>query len=541
MRILRVPGPWIFAIPLVLTGAMYARFFSGFWLGDDFGYLRQVWLAASHHQLWEHTWTQFLQVDPTVVFYRPMMVASTALSGWIAGDTFAAWFGFNYLVHLGNTAMVALLTERLAAACGRDGRIAGIITAAFFGLCPALAEGVFWVAARADACVTLLTLAGFYAWASSPKSPMRAAALPLLLIIALGFKESAAVFPLQMGLVALAWPVRLSRAQLLAVVACAVLVVVFFIVRAHFFGSFWRVYTRPDTAPRPDELWLGVRSIGVWWNGLTWNRPGAATAYVGLLGSACVLVAAAMRDRQARLAAALAGACAGIIVATLLSVNGMVASGEGGRLAYTPAAWLALAIGVAGSQATPQMGPKEIRARVADAGFALLVCATIAGAWVLQGELRTARSAQNLVRNIVNGSYAWAAAHSGLTLLMIEENYGPVVMTRPAQGWLMLPPVQPTPLLHRVLPTLSAELGARYDQLSAGLGTRLDKVRPSTLDAEEIGRLFIHDTVRWPEHYACWSARARGIVEIEAPDPGDRTRWTTALRDALGQCSTGKL
>ena len=58
-----------------------------------------------------------------------------------------------------------------------DGRVAGIIAATFFALCPILAEGVFWVAARADACVTLLTLAGVYVWASSPTSAMRAAAL----------------------------------------------------------------------------------------------------------------------------------------------------------------------------------------------------------------------------------------------------------------------------------------------------------------------------------------------------------------------------
>lgn len=541
MRPLPARSPWIFAIPLALTAAMYARFFSGFWLGDGFGHLHQVWLAAANHELWEQTWMQFLQVDPAVVFYRPLMAASAALNEWIAGNTFAAWFGFNYLVHVGNTAMVALLIARLAAACGRDGRMAGIIVAAFFGLCPALAEGVFWVAARADACVTFLTLVGVYAWASPSKSTMRAAVLPLLLIIALGFKESAAVFPLQMALVALAWPTRLSRAQILAVVACGVLVVIFLIVRAHFFGSFWRVYMRPDELPHLDELWLGVRSIGDWWRALTWNRPGGAMAYVGFLGSACVLVAAGTRGLQRRLAAALFCAFAGLVVATLLSVNGMVASGEGGRLTYTPMAWLALAIGVAGAKPTLDAGPKEIHEAYSRAGLALLLCATIAGAWVLQGELRTARSAQNLVRNIVNASREWAVAHPGLTLLMIDENYGPVVTTRTAQGWLMLPPVQPTPLLHRVLPTVSAELEARYDQLSAGLATRLARIRPRSLDADELKRLFVHDTTRWPEYYACWSARAQGIVEITAPDPSDRMRWTAALRDALGRCTTGKL
>lgn len=541
MRRSLVPRPWMYAIPLVLAAAVYARFFAGFWLGDDFGFLHQMWLAAANHDLWEQTWTQFVRVDPTVVFYRPMMVASVALNEWIGGNDFAVWFGFNYLLHMGNTAMVALLSARLAAACGRDGRIAAIVVAAFFGLCPTLAEGVFWVAARADACVTLLTLVGVYAWAASPILTMRAAILPLLLVVALGFKESAAVFPLQMALVALAWPTRPSRAQIVAVVASLVLVVFFFVVRAHFFGSFLRVYTRPDTLPHFDELWLGIRSIGDWWKGLTWNRPRGATAYVGLLGSACVFVAAGTRGPQGRLAAALFCAFAGLVIATLLSVNGMVASGEGGRLTYTPMAWLALAIGVAGAKPMVESGPKEIHQKYARAGLALLLCATIAGAWVLQGELRTARSAQNLVRNIVNGSREWAVAHPGLTLLIIEETYGPVVTTRNAQGWLVLPPVQPAPLLHRVLPTPSAELDARHDQLSAGLATRLDKIRPSRLGADELSRLFAHDTAHWPDHYACWSARAQRIVEITSPDPSDRTRWTAALRNAIGQCATANL
>ena len=127
-----------------------------------------------------------------------------------------------------------------------------------------LAEGVFWVAARADAYVTLLTLAGVYVWASSPTSAMRAAALPVLFTLALGFKESAAVFALQMMLVALAWSGRLSRAQIGAVAACFLLVALFLVLRAHFFGDFWRVYMRPDTAPRVDALWPDVGSIADW-------------------------------------------------------------------------------------------------------------------------------------------------------------------------------------------------------------------------------------------------------------------------------------
>ena len=514
---------------------MYARFFAGFWLGDDFGFLHQTWRTAADHELWSRTLRQFFSADSSgVVFYRPMMIASVALNEWIARDNFAGWFALNLLVHLLNTIVVATLVTRLASACGRDGRIVGIVAATFFALCPVLAEGVFWVAARADAWVTLWTLLGFLAWASSPPSPTRAAALPLCLALALGFKESAAVFPLQMALVTVAWPNRLSRAQLLALAAAAVLTVLYLVVRAHFFGEFWRVYTRTAPAPHLGALWLAAGSIGDWWKGLTRNTPGSAIAYVGLAACACVFLAATARGAQRRLGAALLCAAAGLVVATLLSIDGMAASGEGGRLGYAPIAWLALAIGVAAARPLQDGGASETRYR--RAGLVLLSCATVAGTWVLQGELRTASSAQGLVRDIVNASRAWAATHPGLTLLVIDERYGPVVTTRNAQAWLVMPPIQPEPLLHRVLPTLPQELNSRYDQLSAGLATRLNKIPPSRLDADELGLLFKRDAARWPEWYACWSEPARGLVALAAPEPSDRAQWTEALRDGLRKC-----
>jgi hypothetical protein len=214
----------------------------------------------------------------------------------------------------------------------------------------------------------------------------------------------------------------------------------------------------------------------------------------------------------------------------------MAETGEGGRLGYTPIAWLALAIGVASARPMPEARPDDGRGRYRRAALGLLLCATIAGTWILQSELRTARAAQNLVRDVVQAMPEWAGSHPGLTLLLLDENYGPVVMTRNAQGWLALPPVQSMPLLHRVLPTLPKELDARYEQLSNGLAGRLDRIRPSRLDAAELGRLFERDAVRWPAHYACWSVHAGRIVEISAPDPVDRAQWTEALRSALGRC-----
>ena len=194
-------------LPVALAAAMYARFFGGFWLGDDFANLHRTWFAAQRGGLLAQTWSELAGTVPSQgAFYRPLMTASLSLNQWLAADRFAGWFAFSYLVHLANAALVAALVARLAAACGRDGRVAGALAAAFFAVSPLLAEGVFWVSARSDPCVTLLTLAGFFLWAAPNGNKERRSkawlGLPLLLVPALGFKESAAVLPLQLVVIA---------------------------------------------------------------------------------------------------------------------------------------------------------------------------------------------------------------------------------------------------------------------------------------------------------------------------------------------------
>ena len=531
--------PWIVALPVVLAAAMYARFFGGFWLGDDFGNLHRAWSDAQRGALWSQTWAQFFAAVPSEgAFYRPVMIASLSLSERLAGSRFAGWFAFNYAVHLANTALVALLVARLARACGRDGRIAGAVAAAFFALCPMLAEGVFWISARADASVTLLTLAGFYAWAGAPTTPLRALALPLLLAPALGFKESAAVFPLQMLLVMLAWPARLSRAQIAAVGGCFVLVLLFFAIRAHLFGNVWQVYPAADHRALLERLWHGAESIVPWWRALTRHDAAIPPAYAALSAAALACLGLGARGAARRVAAALLIASMGLAAATLLNLGGMSGAGEGGRLTYTPIAWLALALGVAGARPLQGIGESahDSPAAYRRAGVALLACASIAGAIVLDTELRAARFAQRDMRALAQALPPWSATHSGLTLLIVPEREGAVVTARNAQGAIALPPVQPEPLLHRVLPTLPEEIALRHDQLSSGLATRLAELRPSQVDAAELTRLSERAAPRWPDHYACWSPTARQVTEFSAPEPADRARWIGALRQASARC-----
>jgi hypothetical protein len=82
------------------------------------------------------------------------------------------------------------------------------------------------------------------------------------------------------------------------------------------------------------------------------------------------------------------------------------------------------------------------------------------------------------------------------------------------------------------LPTVPREMATRHDQLSRGLATRLDALRPVRADAQMLAQLLAPDVPRWPDHYACWSPRDRRIVELSAPDPTDRAQWVNALEQA---------
>ena len=100
----------------------------------------------------------------------------------------------------------------------------------------------------------------------------------------------------------------------------------------------------------------------------------------------------------------------------------------------------------------------------------------------------------------------------------------------------MLPPVQPQTLLHRVLPTLPEEIELRHAQMSNGLATRLEKVRPAAFDEEQVKLISVPDVPRWPEHYGCWDSASQRIVELDAPEPAQLAHWAAELRKGIARC-----
>ena len=140
------------------------------------------------------------------------------------------------------------------------------------------------------------------------------------------------------------------------------------------------------------------------------------------------------------------------------------------------------------------------------------------------------RSTQESTRDFLEQVAEWPANHSGTTLLILPEQAGRLPVFRNAQSGIVMPPVQSEPLLHRVIPTLDHELGARHAQIAAGLITQIDRLRPSEVDWRTVGAMLQPAPARWPDHYACWSWRQPTIQPLQAPAGFDNEKtWLADL------------
>ena len=523
----------------IVVAIIYAPGFGGFWLGDDMANLHRAFMLSQQGTLWPDALRLFAEPVPSEgAFYRPMMMLSMALNYALADANYAGWYLVNFAVHLSNTFLVALLVRRFAELVDCEATVAAPLAALLFGLCPSIAEGVYWMSARSDGWVTLLTLAGVYFWAGSATSMASRTALvfPLLLIAALGFKESAAVLPLQMFLLAVAWPSALSRQQRWALAGAFVAVALFMAWRAFLFGNAWQVYTHGagGGVALHIKFWHSLQSLGPWWTALTASTPAWSVAYLICFCVALLLGAMLRPLPQWRLAFALAAASGGLAVATLLNLGGMSANGEGGRLTYGPVAWLMIAVGVFVSH------PKSLAARASrwpQAATAALSLALLTGFVVLWGQLGAAWRAQAGMRMMTQSIPPWAASHAGLTMLLVPDHDGAVVIARNAQGGMVLEPIQRQPYLHRVLPTLASETPLRQQQFCGGMAPRLEIVRPRLLDNQTLASIAVRADTVWPEHVACWSKSLQKIVPLLSP-PKDVSceAWLASVKPAIESC-----
>jgi hypothetical protein len=534
-RARRIAAAWPLLVPVLLAAVLYARGFQGFWLGDDLPNLHRTHEWSQAGRLWSDTLRQFLApITGGGSFIRPMMIATLSLNYEIAGARYAGWYALNFAVHLANVALLVLVILGFARRLRCEGRGAAFVAALVFGLNPLISEGVYWISARSDQWVALCSLAAIAAWIRDDREGTSHGvwAYPLLLVVALGFKESAAVLPLQMALLALAWPSPRPRGMAFAAAAGLGVMVLYFAFRMYLFGSFFETYLGA-----PGQTWIGaiervragVHSLPGWWSALAHARPSHAALYPAALAVGLVVALASTRSAGLRLALAAIASSAGMVAATLHSLGNFASNGEGGRLLYGPVAWLALGLGLLLVRAA---GERSIAWKVA-CGLALL--AALAGAGILQSTIRQVTHAQQGSRALVAALAQLASSRGSLSMVIVPENQGSTVLYRNGQGGLVLPPVQERPILHRVIPSLPRDIPVRYDQFARGLAKRVDETVPANAEAATLKKLLVADEARWPP-VLCWQPGERRLVELPLADSSRRDRWIGQTRAAARAC-----
>lgn len=491
---------------LGLAGLVLAPLLGGYWLGDDYSNLYRVWEQSERGDLLRGTLAFLVSpVDAVGAFYRPSMMTSLAANYALFGADYTGWAATNFAVHLGAAALVFSIVLRL---CPRDAVWPASAAALLFALHPMPIEGVAWVSARADGWVTLLTLGAFRIWLDArPGKWARCAAVPLLLVPALGFKESAVIFPLQLAVFALLWPGPAGRPRWIALALTAVLAGLFLGLRLGITGSAVEAY-RGSMGSGMDP-----RSLIDWWSALFAARHTLALIFTAAFLVMPLFVLGRGRFVEQRKVIAAFLAASGLMAATLLNLGVFADSGEGGRLLATPVAWWCIGIGAL----LGTLPSDSLRARLAGIAAAVAMLTSIPLTVHLVGEFRSAQDSMRALTAAVSGI---AEAHPGLTLLLTPEMIGPVIAARNASGALVFPPHQDRPLLHRVLPTRDQRIERRHRELRNGLATRLAAEPPSDLEMDTIARLLEPAPPRPPEWIGCWDPEA--LMARIQPWPADR-------------------
>ena len=132
---------WMLPIPVVCAAALYARFFGGYWLGDDFGNLQSGLFAAQRGETLAQAWAQLFTAVPSEgAFYRPAMSAAVLFNAALAGTRFAGWFAVNFAMHLANVVLVAIAVATLARHAAATAASPAWSQRCLFAACPLLAD-----------------------------------------------------------------------------------------------------------------------------------------------------------------------------------------------------------------------------------------------------------------------------------------------------------------------------------------------------------------------------------------------------------------
>jgi hypothetical protein len=302
--------------------------------------------------------------------------------------------------------------------------------------------------------------------------------------------------------------VQRARRTLLACAPALVLFLAYLGWRVHLFGQALQVY--PDTPPLSSLLGPALFDrIGTLLAILPDALPAMPAAVLlvplallaGVLGVGAALAGARLRNLQ--LLCALA---TGLSIAALLPHLGPASGhGEGGRLLYLAAAWLAAWCTLA-LVALPWRAGLACGALLLAASAALQ--APLLRQWAVAGDA-------------MGGVLAAIASHApvddgSLGLLLLPDHYGPVPFARNAQGALVAPPMQRRMRLGEVVPLLPTQFEEWRRHVDDGLPARLKGLPAGSPVALRM---------------LCYDAGARRLVDLGLTEAGDdwHIQWRTAV------------
>ena len=516
-------------------------------LSDDMAvsYALSEW--ARHGELWPRLWSKYATgLDSPSFYYRPLTFLSFGINFALAEVRPFGWHVVNLAGHLmAGVAVfrIASLLQGSADASPRSSAVAWPSAAMIlFLLWGTNVEAVAWVSGRYDVFATAFALWAV-AWHLRSESTLdRHAQIALLLgVLALCSKESAAVLPgligcvawIRRGLLPRAVRWRSIVADLLPWIA---LISSYFALRFTIFGSAYQVY--PDAQPLQRIVggeWLAALTGALPWLAAALPSPSALQVAAVLLAVIVLagLASAARGLALRRVSIGLALAMAWTLALLLPHLSGLSVRGEGGRLFYTTGAWLALWVALPLS-AVDKGSHSRAPSRLLSAALivfvvaqAVLLHAAIAD-WIRAGSQmqQLVFALRDLDRSLDGDRYAFVFAPDAI---------GAAPFARNANGAMVLPPVQPKPLLKRMLvfrPSESAEIPALVNRrLIPVLKTHpLDDVEKNLGAAEPAA----DPTTLWPTDVMCWRIDTAALVPVAMTEPWrDAAHWATAVRDGL--------
>jgi hypothetical protein len=535
-------GRAVIVAPFLVCAALYASVITGHFLSDDMAVIYVLSEWNGHGELWSRLFSKFSSgLDAPSHYYRPLAFLSYGLNLAMPGINPAPWHLVNLIGHL--VAGAAVYRISLALQPDSSLRVGPCLATALFLFCGTSAEAVAWISGRYDIFATAFALwaAALYLQSKSGFDRNELGAL-LCGMLALTSKESGAILPGLIGCLAWVkhgqapWAAR-WRAIVRDLAPWLLLIAGYFALRLAVFGSMLQVY--PGTHPLErigDGGWLLALKAALPWLSAALPNP----VVLALAGTLSVLLVAAglmttFRDRS------LWRKSIGLLAATLWSLalllphlSGLPANGEGGRLFYTTSALLAIWLGIPFG-ARRIAGSAVVSMRLLSVlGLALVG----AHAVLLDAALRDWRIAGTQMGQLVTAlrELKPAIRSDGYAFVIAPDAVGAVPFARNANGAMVLPPIQPQPLLSSMIVFLPADIPNIPALLKEQLIPTLKHYALSEAAEKMQGSRSDDSASRtvWPTDIFCWRLDAAGLSKVEMRQTWqDASQWAPEMAEGM--------